>query len=105
MKIYKDTLLKTTLCGFIAGSISTLVACPGEQIKCIIQNDPKFKTPFSAAKHIIKNNGIQGLYRGMIFTNMRDAPAYAVYFLTYSKVWKVYIYSKKWGQYYLTWIN
>ena len=60
------------------------MACPGEQIKCILQFDPKFKTPFTAARYIVNNHGFGGLFRGMIFTNTRDAPAYAAYFLAYS---------------------
>ena len=59
------------------------MACPGEQIKCILQNDPKFKSPVNAAKHIMRTNGVTGFYKGMIFTNLRDAPGYAIFFLTY----------------------
>ena len=83
LMINNDSLLKTTVCGGIAGGISTLVACPGEQIKCILQNDPKFKNPLSAGKFILRERGFAGFYKGMIFTNMRDVPAYAMFFVTY----------------------
>eukprot|EP00128_Syssomonas_multiformis_P000038 Colp12_sorted_trinity150504_noHs@35808 len=82
---------------FIAGAGSGLACCaittPTELVKCRMQvsQAPTVAGDLAAAhpslgacvRHIVKTEGVFGLYRGWWATVLRDAPSYGVYFWAY----------------------
>lgn len=88
---------------YLAGSFGGLVQCfalvPTDLIKCKLQVDTnistinknnnnthhkgEFKGVIDCAKQIIKEEGVKGLFRGMIVTAIREVPSYGFYFLSY----------------------
>lgn len=46
----------------------------------------KYHGPVHCLLSIIKEDGVMGLYRGVLPLMLRDGPSYAVYFLTYSTI-------------------
>ena len=79
----KDKISTYVLSGAFGGFCASFVGCPGEHVKCIMQNDPKFKSPKQTAKHIYSTFGLKGIFKGMIFTIIRGLLAGACYFPTY----------------------
>lgn len=71
--------------GAFAGLIVTAVVTPSELIKCTMQMDKtiKYKTSRLCFEHILKTQGISGLFKGMIPTAAREIPSYSIQFATY----------------------
>jgi len=93
--------------GSVGGLMQTVVAVPTELVKCRLQvqqtlrtnpsSAASFTSPASAAsaalhqptsalsmfRHVYRQEGVRGLYRGYSATALRDIPSYGVYFLTY----------------------
>ncbi|KAM7352643.1 mitochondrial basic amino acids transporter isoform 1-T2 [Cochliomyia hominivorax] len=84
-----DSLASHALAGSIAGLSQSIVCAPMELAKTRLQlqhessNGPKFKGPLDCLRHILKNEGIRGTMRGLLFTAARDVPAFASYFVSY----------------------
>jgi solute carrier family 25 (mitochondrial carnitine/acylcarnitine transporter), member 20/29 len=85
-----DPSQKAFLCGSLAGLVQCVVICPMEHIKCRLQiqhgkgsPDEFYKGPRDAIKSIVRQHGIQGLYRGWCATSWREVPAFGLYFAFY----------------------
>lgn len=48
---------------------------------------PKYLGPVHCLLHIIREDGLRGLYRGALPLTLRDGPSYATYFLTYTTLY------------------
>jgi solute carrier family 25 (mitochondrial carnitine/acylcarnitine transporter), member 20/29 len=85
-----DSSVKAFTCGSFAGLVQALVICPQEHVKCRLQiqhgkgsPDHLYKGPLQAARSIVQQHGIQGLYRGWCITCWREVPAFGAYFAFY----------------------
>ncbi|KNE56521.1 hypothetical protein AMAG_02323 [Allomyces macrogynus ATCC 38327] len=85
--------LSLTQIGF-AGAFSaiptTLLMTPMERIKCVLQvqtaGNMKYKGPVDAAKGIIAESGVKGLFTGTTATLMRDGIGSVGYFVAYEGI-------------------
>jgi len=79
------TVLDKACSGFFAAFFSSFALCPTELIKCKLQALKETNSkPISATaltKHIIKTQGIKGLYNGLGSTIAREMPGYFAFFL------------------------
>ncbi|CAG5009393.1 unnamed protein product [Parnassius apollo] len=76
--------------GFLAAFFSSFTLCPTELIKCQLQamrevnvqgSQTAIKvTPLQLSQQIFKQYGIQGLFRGLVPTIMREMPGYFFFF-------------------------
>ncbi|MCL4137722.1 UNVERIFIED_CONTAM: hypothetical protein GTU68_059904, partial [Idotea baltica] len=78
--------------GFFAAFFSSLALCPTELIKCRLQAMHELaategvrtkNTPYKLTRHILKTEGVAGLYRGFSSTVSREMPGYFVFFGSY----------------------
>ncbi|KAJ8953807.1 hypothetical protein NQ318_006655 [Aromia moschata] len=87
------SLMSNATAGFLASFFSSLAICPTELIKCKLQAmhetkkqqemlGKKLKSvgPYKLTAQIIKNEGMVGLFRGLIPTLVREMPGYFVFF-------------------------
>eukprot|EP00250_Pteridium_aquilinum_P018114 c23952_g2_i1 orf=725-1651(-) len=81
---------KVAIAGLGAGFIQTSILTPVELVKIRLQlYSSTARTPIgplALARSIFRTEGIQGLYRGLGITILRDAPAHAFYFTSYEYV-------------------
>ena len=77
-----DKIYKNVFAGGTAGMMSLISIYPSEYVKILIQNNPKSNIK-NVVLETVKNNGISGLYRGMmplmICSIPRSAIKYSVY--------------------------
>ncbi|XP_013175426.1 PREDICTED: mitochondrial ornithine transporter 1 [Papilio xuthus] len=74
--------------GFLAAFFSSFPLCPTELIKCQLQAMREVNmqgsqtaiTPLQLSQQIFKQYGIQGLFRGLVPTIMREMPGYFFFF-------------------------
>ncbi|XP_026326693.1 mitochondrial ornithine transporter 1 [Hyposmocoma kahamanoa] len=79
--------------GFLAAFFSSFTLCPTELVKCQLQAmrevsvqgsqtavTPVKLTPIKLTQQIFRQYGIQGLYRGLVPTIMREMPGYFFFF-------------------------
>ncbi|XP_040262244.1 mitochondrial ornithine transporter 1-like [Bufo bufo] len=77
--------------GSLASVFSSLVLCPTELVKCRMQTQhemrisgykgiPHKSTPWSIVCHILKTEGVCGLFRGLSSTWLREIPGYFFFF-------------------------
>ncbi|WOL02164.1 mitochondrial arginine transporter BAC2-like [Canna indica] len=79
------------LSGIGTGALQSLLLSPVELVKIKLQlqmvGNKSHQScrlgPIEMAKEIIRKEGIPGLYRGLLITVLRDAPAHGVYFWSY----------------------
>ncbi|XP_034435825.1 solute carrier family 25 member 47-A [Hippoglossus hippoglossus] len=88
--------LDVFLSGMVAGIVQTSVLAPGDIVKVRLQCQteskrggpdmpkPKYRGPIHCLLSIIREEGVRGLYRGILPLILRDAPSFAMYFWTYS---------------------
>ncbi|PIN05907.1 Mitochondrial carrier protein [Handroanthus impetiginosus] len=79
--------------GISTGAVQSLILCPVElvKIRLQLQNIANNKTnpsssqmgPSNVVRTIIRVEGYRGIFRGLVITVLRDAPAHGVYFWTY----------------------
>ncbi|MBN3298819.1 S247A protein, partial [Amia calva] len=87
------------LSGFAAGFAQVSVMSPADIVKVRLQcqmnpyqpgqgsvsfSKPKYHGPVHCLLTIVREEGIRGLYQGAMAMVLRDAPAFATYFLTYA---------------------
>lgn len=89
-EIGHDSWQKAFACGCFAGLVQCMIICPTEHVKCRLQiqhgkgaADNIYKGPLQASTSILKNYGLQGLYRGWTATAIREVPAFGLYFSVY----------------------
>lgn len=83
-----QSLSSHCLAGSIAGLVQSLVCSPMELVKTRLQLQTDMKTarhkgPISCLAHIYTQNGIRGVYQGLILTICRDVPGFGTYFVCY----------------------
>ncbi|EFA86528.1 mitochondrial substrate carrier family protein [Heterostelium album PN500] len=80
-------LWQYSVCGAGAGFTATFVLTPVELIKCRLQiqttGPQKYNGSFDCFKKIIKEDGVAGLYRGIIPTLAREIPGNMAFFGVY----------------------
>ncbi|KAK3028325.1 hypothetical protein RJ639_037787 [Escallonia herrerae] len=82
--------------GVGTGAIQSLMLTPVELMKIRLQLQRKihdktqqadsYKGPTSVARHILRTEGLRGIYRGFSITILRDSPSHGVYFWTYEYI-------------------
>ncbi|CAI5756118.1 unnamed protein product [Candida verbasci] len=78
------TIKDISTAGFISAIPTTLVAAPMERVKVVMQLQEGAKNSMGqTVKKILKEGGIQSLFKGTIATLARDGPGSALYFATY----------------------
>ncbi|RRT55822.1 hypothetical protein B296_00025975 [Ensete ventricosum] len=89
------TVNQQMVCGAGAGVAVSILACPTELIKCRLQAQSalagsaassaaaKYGGPMDVAKHVIREAGVRGLFKGMVPTLAREVPGNAVLFGAY----------------------
>ena len=82
---------QVSTCAAFGGLLATLVSCPGERIKCVLQVNSHIKRPRDALFFLTKTYGFAGLYKGWTFTALRDVPGYTAFFLSYRYLRYIYI--------------
>lgn len=81
------------LAGVGTGALQSMMLSPVELIKIRLQlqmagnrhHPNKREGPLEIAKKILRKEGVRGIYRGLLITVLRDAPAHGVYFLSYER--------------------
>jgi solute carrier family 25 carnitine/acylcarnitine transporter 20/29 len=82
---------QVSTCAAFGGLLATLVSCPGERIKCVLQVNSHIKRPRDALFFLTRTYGFAGLYKGWTFTALRDVPGYTAFFLSYRYLRYIYI--------------
>ena len=93
---------KTTICGGLAGVVSSFIICPTEHVKTKLQTQKTaisfssspsssntstiYKDSYHATSTIIQTHGLTGLYRGLLATVARQGPGFAIYFSAYDRL-------------------
>ncbi|CAM6087347.1 unnamed protein product [Calypogeia fissa] len=87
-----SSLLKAVVpAAALAGASASTILCPSELVKCRLQVDAKgiaagaqhYDGPLDCIRKTIKTEGIQGLFRGLTATCLREAIGNACFFVTY----------------------
>jgi solute carrier family 25 (mitochondrial carnitine/acylcarnitine transporter), member 20/29 len=83
------SLWTTWLAGAVGGLATWVVSTPTELVKCRAQASSPTSSPtpsstsFGIARHILRTEGIRGLYFGGVVTALRDSIGYGFYFWSY----------------------
>jgi solute carrier family 25 (mitochondrial carnitine/acylcarnitine transporter), member 20/29 len=81
------SLWTTWLAGAVGGLATWVVSTPTELVKCRAQtsspNSTVSSTSLSIGRHILRTEGIRGLYFGGVVTALRDSIGYGFYFWSY----------------------
>jgi len=87
-----ESLLAHFLAGTAAGLSQTLICSPMELVKSRLQvqqgipNAVQHKSPWTCLRHIWKNEGRRGVFRGLGITAARDVPGFASYFVSFEMI-------------------
>ncbi|WOK96120.1 mitochondrial carnitine/acylcarnitine carrier-like protein [Canna indica] len=89
------TVNQQVICGAGAGVAVSFLACPTELIKCRLQAQSalassatsssavKYGGPVDVAKHVMREAGLRGLFKGLVPTLAREVPGNAAMFGVY----------------------
>ncbi|CAM0956085.1 unnamed protein product [Alopecurus aequalis] len=86
------TVKQQVVAGAGAGFAVSFLACPTELIKCRLQAQSSLaeagaaalpKGPMDVAKHVMKDAGLKGLFKGLVPTMGREIPGNAIMFGVY----------------------
>ncbi|WOL06298.1 mitochondrial carnitine/acylcarnitine carrier-like protein [Canna indica] len=89
------TVNQQVVCGAGAGAAVAILACPTELIKCRLQAQSaladstasiKYGGPVDVAKHVVREAGLKGLFKGLVPTLAREVPGNAVMFGVYEAI-------------------
>ena len=83
---YKNHFLKGFIPGCITGTLFTLLACPLERIKCIMQTPNIYKSSYECIAELYKKEKLAGMFRGFVITGIRDFIGFGVFFGTYEAI-------------------
>ena len=83
--------LNTALAGACAAIVTTLVACPAERLKTILQLAPStqstgLKDLFGLVRELYTLGGMRALYSGLSLMLAKDIPSSIIYFSVYEKI-------------------
>eukprot|EP01134_Creolimax_fragrantissima_P005243 CFRG5243T1 len=79
------------MAGLASGCATTVVTTPTDLIKIQMQLDrgtgqaKRYPNMFSCLRHIVRRDGLRGLYRGYMVCLARDAPSTLAYFMAYEE--------------------
>eukprot|EP00126_Sphaerothecum_destruens_P011431 Sdes_comp20912_c1_seq5m18192 len=82
----------TLFCGFFAGTTEAIViVCPMETVKIKFIHDmnsasPKYASFFHGVRLMIQEEGIRGVYRGILPTILKQGSNQAIRFLSYNQI-------------------
>ena len=97
--LHQSQYFKVAAAGSVAGFVQSFVCSPVELAKTKLQVQQKtydgkkclqhnrsslYNGPVDVLRRLIKHDGIRGFYRGLWSTVLRDVPAFAIYFSSYS---------------------
>ncbi|KAG6503711.1 mitochondrial carnitine/acylcarnitine carrier-like protein [Zingiber officinale] len=85
------TVNQQVIAGAGAGVAVSFLACPTELIKCRLQAQSaladsaaaKYGGPIDVAKHVVREAGVRGLFKGLVPTMAREVPGNAAMFGVY----------------------
>lgn len=85
---HQPTYMEIILAGHLAGFAAAFVMAPADRIKVTMQAARGSSVPWASstlgtARHIIKTEGLQQLFRGFTATALRDGPGMALYYIIY----------------------
>lgn len=83
--------------GAFAGFIITFIVTPVDLIKSKMQMnvDKQFKNSRECLRHVLRSEGIAGIYKGAIPTGLREIPSYGFQFATYEFLKNYFIGKEK----------
>jgi len=82
----KKVTLKHILIGGVLSqiAIAPTITAPLERVKVLLQVHPtKFTGQVNCLAHILRTEGLSGIFKGSLVTLARDIPAFCSYFLSY----------------------
>lgn len=86
-RLLEPGLSSQCIAGGVAGAVQSIVCCPMELAKTLVQvqntSKPLYHGSIDCLQKIYKKNGITGLYKGMTITLTREIPSFAIYFGTF----------------------
>jgi solute carrier family 25 carnitine/acylcarnitine transporter 20/29 len=85
---HTPTLMEIILAGHLAGFAAATVMTPADRIKVTMQANVGTglvwaNSTVGCAQHLIKTEGVKGLFRGFTATASRDGPGMALYYIIY----------------------
>ncbi|KAI8092530.1 mitochondrial carrier domain-containing protein [Halteromyces radiatus] len=102
------SLAEIGIAGAFAGSVMSFFNCPIELLKVKLQTqdpkgvigangklEPPYKGVLECGVRTVRAHGIQGIYRGLGITLLRDFPSYGLYFVTYEGLKRTFQSMKK----------
>lgn len=94
---YALSMGEICMAGAFSAIPTTGIMAPTERIKCLLQvqgsevkrvSKPKYSGMLDCARQVLKEGGVQSLYKGTVATLLRDIPGTVAYFGTYELVKK-----------------
>jgi hypothetical protein len=96
MSLTEDSSLSHGTRSFLAGSYSGLISVaalvPTDLVKCQLQMDRaggrvgQYRSDMHCAREVLARTGVQGMYRGVLITAVRDSPTTGVYFVMFEQL-------------------
>ena len=78
------TLTQYFYTGLFAGVWTSFAEGPVDFLKCQLQMRPdQYRGFFHCTATIVRNHGFTGIFQGLVATNLRNVPAYGLFFATY----------------------
>ncbi|PFX26366.1 mitochondrial basic amino acids transporter-like [Stylophora pistillata] len=86
-RLLEPGLSSQCIAGGVAGAVQSIVCCPMELAKTLVQvqstSKPLYHGSIDCLKKVYEKNGVTGLYKGMTITLTREIPSFALYFGTF----------------------
>jgi hypothetical protein len=88
----ENAFWKGIVSGSYAGLVNTVVVTPVELVKIKMQiqsNDPSlghgkaYSSAFDCVRHVVRDEGVRGLFKGTVVTIYREIPGYAMQFASF----------------------
>ena len=85
----EPTLVQYLNAGLFCGCFNSVIYCPVERVKCLLQvqkssgGPPKYNGTLDCAVKLFKESGLRGVYRGLGPTFAREVPGSGAWYLTY----------------------
>ncbi|XP_022329157.1 solute carrier family 25 member 45-like [Crassostrea virginica] len=90
----KSSYLNIYMAGCAGGAAQLIPVIPTDYIKVVLQSQiprhkgdadkkKRFRGPLDCARHIVREHGLRGLYKGGVAMAWRDVPTFGLYGLTY----------------------
>eukprot|EP00591_Stephanopyxis_turris_P008515 CAMPEP_0195516204 /NCGR_PEP_ID=MMETSP0794_2-20130614/6997_1 /TAXON_ID=515487 /ORGANISM="Stephanopyxis turris, Strain CCMP 815" /LENGTH=316 /DNA_ID=CAMNT_0040644737 /DNA_START=607 /DNA_END=1557 /DNA_ORIENTATION=+ len=91
---YQPTITEITTSGALAGVLAAVVVAPSERIKCLMQvqttslrqKNNNSSSMVQCVQSLYRQGGIRSIFKGSVFTLLRDVPGGAAYFGMYEYI-------------------